>query len=287
MKVFFTIAMLASGAVMLRALPRHKRGMPRAKPVAVAGAVLALLFALLRGVTPNGGATFRPEWEERYRRARAWKLGKYLAQAYPGSKALIIVRPQMPRPPELSAEQGNTPRKSLLVEGLREGFGESITVVDVVAPELPARMQKTFERAASVPPSEDPDGMIWEPAMMMEDGDWLTATSFDKLVQRYKSRCDLIVTTTGLPRDITNMTFWRMRSRPKLAVAVANGPLEQLRVALEKKAVSGLVTLRPNAVFDGQKPPEDLEEVFAKRYLLVTGENVGTILAQHGNLFLN
>ena len=46
------------------------------------------------------------------------------------------------------------------------------------------------------------------------------------------------------------------------------------------------VTFNPKATYDNQKPPSDLDEAFAKRYLLVTPETVEQTAKEFPNLFM-
>jgi len=278
------VIMLISGGTMLWAVSKHRQGVAWAKPLAAVCAVIALLCAVLRtiGIDPAPG-----RYEREYQKISAQKLAVHLADRFPGARVLIITDPMRQTPAGVVAEAGPGTGDPFLA-GLREGLGEKVTIVAEVVPEIPEDVRAAFT-AESFPPgtleSESaPIEMILPPPEY-----WFTPQVFDKLVTEHAMDCDLIITTVGLPMDQRSMRFWRMKNRPRLAVSLGGmtPSLAELRMAIAEDAVPGFVAYSPDAVFDGKRPPKDLDDAFAKRYLLVTPDNVNDLAGKYPDLFPN
>ncbi|OGV81382.1 MAG: hypothetical protein A3K19_08010 [Lentisphaerae bacterium RIFOXYB12_FULL_65_16] len=283
MKTVLTIAMLVSGAVMLWSLHRHKTGYhPLAKPLAFVCAVIALLCALANMLVPRGpNPVDIMKNEMAYQRISAEALGAYLADKCPGARALIIVPPDELGWRVIDSGAGGQPRP--LVEGLKAGFGDRITVVAEVAPELPEAWRKSVAAVSGPSAEQGPMAMPDGPMLMPEF--YLTAEAFDALVERYRGRCDLVVSTIGLPQDLRGMKFWQSAIKPKLALAA--GQAYELREAIRRNLIAGMVIQKPGFVPDYKRPPQDKTEAFAKRFLLLTTDNVDRIASEFAEVFID
>jgi len=202
-------------------------------------------------------------------------LGMYLGERFSGSKAVIIVEPQFgsAADPDSAA--------SAQVDGLKEGFGGRIEIVAEISPKIPDSAKNAFsqEMAPMAEGEGGPEGGEMLPPLEF----WFTGKLFDQLVTDNKDKCDLIITTIGLPMDLGAMKFWEMKDRPKLALA--SGSVYELKQAIKKGVIVGAVTYNPKAVYDEKPPPSDLDAAFDKRFLLVTPENVDTVAREHRDLF--
>jgi len=212
--------------------------------------------------------------EMAYQKVSAQKLAMYLAEKFPGSKALVLVQPGGGGAPE---------RENALVSGLREGFGDKVTIVAELAPEIPEAAKQAFiaEMPPQEPGAETPDSADVIPPLEY----WYSAAVFDKAVKDYEGKIDLVVTTIGLPQDPGHMDFWGLDPRPKLAIV--SGSIYRLKKAIQSQAIAAAVTYSPAAVYEDTSPPADVDKAFAKRFLLVTPENIGEIAAKHTDLFMN
>ncbi|MBT3377333.1 MAG: hypothetical protein HN742_06645 [Lentisphaerae bacterium] len=279
MNAISLIAMIISGIGSVWGISRQKAGYAWGRPVALLCAVCAVGCAGWRMLEPlrkpdHVGVMRR---ELAYQQAAAWKLADHLAATYPGTKAVVLVEPQVtPSGASPDARDTGTPQGNV-IEGLKAGFGDKIEIVGVVSPELPAHVKQSLEMAGDMAP---PDG--GEP-MFMPLEEWFTAQAFDELVRKHGRTCDLIVSTIGLPQDLGRMAFWKMKKRPKLALA--SGSVYNLRRALATGAVTAAVSHDPSRIYDEEEAPKDPAAAFARRYLLITPDNTKALAEKHSSLF--
>ncbi len=275
MNTLLTVVMVLAALVMLWGVARQKAGVVWARPLATAAALVAVAAALVQllgaGDTPLEEIALV---EEAYQRIGARKLAAYLAEEYPGVRVLIV------KEPELAAPSG---RVCPLVEGLRAGFADKVTVVGEIAPEVPAGAYEAFLEGGVAPGEPAGESGI---AMLPPPEFWFTAAVFDKLVEAHRDDCDLIVSTIGLPMELRRMKYWHMRTAPRLALA--NGPIHELRSAIRQDRVTAALTYNPSICeWDTSRPPRDPDKAFAQRFLLVTPANVDSVAATHRDLFFN
>lgn len=122
--------------------------------------------------------------------------------------------------------------------------------------------------------------------MMMRPSEfWLTASLFDEMLAPYAGNVDTIIVTTALPMDAQHMKLWTLEPPPKVVLIGGAGGSFDLKKALQTKAVVAVVHYNPRALYDAKPPPPDLDEAFAKRYLLITPENVEQMAAEFPEIF--
>jgi len=267
--------MVVSAIGMFFGLSKQKAGVSWGKPVATVCAIVALGCAVSQIFSSKGPSMMKiREREMAYQMIGAQKLGMYLAEKFSGSKAVIIVEPQLGAVDPDSAA-------SAQVEGLKEGFGGSIEVVAEISPTIPDSAKNAFsnEMAPMAEGEGGPEGGEMLPPLEF----WFTGKLFDQLVTDNKDKCNLIITTIGLPMDLGAMKFWKMKDRPKLALA--SGSVYELKAAIKQQMVVAAVTYNPKAVYDEKAPPSNLDAAFDKRFLLVTSENVDEVAGAHKDLF--
>jgi prepilin-type processing-associated H-X9-DG protein len=142
-----------------------------------------------------------------------------------------------------------------LVAGLRAGLADKATVVETV----------------TLAPPEDAKGDAW-----------FTGQLINGKTAAFKGKVDLVVTGMGLPgQGIQTLWFWPS----KVKVAIAAGDVAGLRRAIQAKLVVAAAAINPGVVPDDWQPPKNLAAAFAKRYLLITPENVQALAQKHGKLF--
>ncbi len=267
--------MVVAGIGMLVGLAKQKAGATWGKPLAVACIVVALATALMNIVksTTGGGTGEIVEREQLFQKIGTKKLALYLAEKYPGAKALILTEPRL-------GAQANKP--NILVEGLKEGFGTKITVVAEISPDIPKNAANSF--AAEMPSAEGGEaGMEGEMLPPLEY--WYTGALLQKLLDKHAGTFDMLVSTIGLPQDANRMKIWKSKNKPK--VVIANGSVYELKSAIKNGMIVGAVTYNPKAEYDDKPVPKDLDEAFDKRFLLLTPETVDEVASQHGDIFRN
>jgi len=265
--------MVVAGIGMLVGLSKQKAGAAWGKPVAIVCIIVALATALMNIVkTTTGGDTGAiVEREQLFQKVGTEKLGMYIAEKHSGAKALIITEPRMGT---------TTDKPNILVEGLKAGLGDAITVVAEVSPEVPKNATAAF--SAEMPAMEGGEGGM-EGEMLPPLEYWYTGKILTKLLDEYTGKYDMIITTIGLPQDAARMKLWTSADKPK--VVIANGSIYELKGAIKSGMIVGAVTYNPNAEYDDKPVPKDLDEAFDKRFLLVTPANVDEVTSKYGDIF--
>ena len=272
--------MVVAAIVMVVGLIKQKAGAAWGKPVATVAAFVALICALMH-IFSSGGPNQKKVMQAQmaYLMVSTEKLGQYLAEKYPGSKAIVIVSPTTP-----STQQNN----NALLDGLKQGMGGKIEILKEVAPEVP-KMQ--MPNMPPPPPAGGKDSKLPAPPamdemMMMGPIEfWLTPEKFDALIQPYIGKADLVITTIGLPMEVAKLKYWTWDKKPKMVIA--SGSIFELKKAFEACAVAAAVTYNPKAKYDNLPPPSKLEEAFEKRFILVTCDNIKDVSAKYPELFMN
>lgn len=250
------VIMLAAGIGMVVSLVKQRRGAVRYRPVTLVCALIALACALTYSIPrrfPDPGEGPEGRYELEYLRIGTETLGRYLAQKYPDSTALVLVDPPSPL---------NRDRRVALLEGLRRGFNGKITIGQEASPERPPAARRAPDGGPR--PGQDD---ISQPMDY-----WLTREDFDSLVEKHLETCELVVSMIGVPADAGKMRLWTLPNRPKLALA--SGSVFELRSLIANGGIVAAVAFSPEAVFSNERPPSDVEEAFEKRFLLLTPENV-------------
>lgn len=276
---------------------------PIAKPIAVALMIVVMSCAVVilynTGIFGDPSVAKFMKNEEIYIRSKSIVLGKYLAGKTPGAKALLVVD-NIP----------NNKMQEQVIAALREGMGSQITIVaedsptappaitdPLPAPEAGTPEAGTEEGATPTPPPAPaaptpppPGGGPGMPPNFMEMRslrESMKAVDFDAMMKRHPD-CNLIISLIGLPMDIENMEIWYAEETPeapKPKIALMDANIYNLKAAILSGIVVGTVTYSPTAKFDESTPPEDVQQAFDKRFLLITPENVEAVATQYTGLF--
>jgi hypothetical protein len=269
--------MVVAGIGMLIGLSKQKAGAAWGKPVAMICILVALGTAVMNIVNTSKGGNTKGivAREMQYQKIKGEKLGAYLAEKYSGSKTLIIVEPTM---------GGATTKKkpNVVLEGLKKGFGDKITVVAEISPTIP---EKALKALKSQMPVMEGGGEGMEGEEMMPPMEyWYKAALLNKLLDEYKDKYDMIITLIGLPQDARNLKVLKnKKSRPK--VAVAEGSIYELRGAIKAGVIVAAVTYNPKAEYKDNAVPKKIDEAFKQRFLLLTPETVDQVASQCPGIF--
>lgn len=255
-----------------------------AKPIAIVLMVVVMVCAV--AILYNTGIFGDPSVEkfmkneEKYTKSKCIVIGKYLAEKAPGAKVLLVLD-SIP----------NNKMQDQVIAALKEGMGNNITVVAEDSPTDPSAVLKTTEpepetdATSTTNPASRPGGPGMPPGFMEMRSlrESMKAVDFDAMISRHPD-CDLIISLIGLPMDVENMGIWEAPA-PKPRVALLDANIYNLKSAILSGIVLATVTYSPTAKFDELTPPDDMQQAFDKRFLLVTPENVEAIAAQHTGLF--
>jgi hypothetical protein len=192
-------------------------------------------------------------------RAAGLILGEYLARTAAGCRALVVVEDK--HSTEIHFVAG--------LEGLREGLGGAVTLVDVASPVAPVAGE----------PGEGPQAMSPERRIHLRKA--TRATDFDRLLAEYPN-CTLIISFVGLSQNPADMAIWKSaepNEQPRFVLFRSD--VRPYREAIRAGVIQAAVVTRPGFEPGQGKVPQDPQAAFDRRFLLVTPENVDQIAAEH------
>ena len=204
--------------------------------------------------TVRGAVLFAPDFteytggEDDKSRARATEVEAIVErerayQEIAGRKLGLFLAEKRPGTTVLLAWHGAATDHRL--RGLRKGLGEVVDIIDEL-------------------------GLGGESAADSE----ATDRAFHALVEKYKGRCDLVVTNV-LPSDVTEPNRYGTNGVPALALLPATVATDRtIEESMCARNVVAAVTYNPEAVYDDEPPPADLDAAFAKRFALLQGDSV-------------
>jgi prepilin-type processing-associated H-X9-DG protein len=142
-----------------------------------------------------------------------------------------------------------------LLAGLKATLGEDANVVATVT--------------LTPPPGATGDG-------------WYTGRLLNEKTAKLADKVDLVVSGMGLPvQDTRQLWFWSK----KVKVAIAAGDVSRLGRAIQAGLVVAATAMNPKVIPDDWQPPKELDAAFAKRFLLITPENLGAMIQEYPKLF--
>lgn len=181
------------------------------------------------------------EYENRYYTAQGIILGKYLAANFPRKKVLLIMENDYQR----------HPRTEILIDALKKGAGNDLDIVS-----------DTVNVAAS-----GSDSLSEMPLYEI-----MKAADFDKTLDKNKD-CEVIVSAVGLPRDLRKSKLWSSKARPAV-ILFQPVDMRGYNSLMRDDIISTIVTVSPQAQFDEDPTPEDPQQAFDKRYIIVDKKNM-------------
>ena len=198
------------------------------------------------------------------------RLAEYLAQNYPGQRALLVSNP--------FTENDATAKEIVAMEkagiaGVRKGLGDKVTLEAVAYPELKPEARAN-PRAVFI------DGETTTPLSYLVAPD-----SFDKLAAKHPN-CDLMISLVGLPAALKETQCWQ-NQKPKFALLLPDlrfvGNLAAVKRAVQSGKLAAFVLLKPGAP-DSRAPLKGPGD-FDQRFILVTRENIDRVVADYPQLF--
>ncbi|NMA43744.1 MAG: hypothetical protein GX946_10245 [Oligosphaeraceae bacterium] len=277
------VIIMAIGAIIaIVGMNKSKAGAVWGQPLAICGAILAIIAALwgIKRTIAGDDMKEARNRELEYQRIQTRELGKYLSEKFAGSKVLIIVDPML----RFDTWGAPITREDPILEGLKQGLGSNLTITAEVFPKMPVR-----EKPA---PIAGPDGQMIDPIdHMMEPMEmWFTADKLKEILPA-KDSYDILISLVGLPSQGNVAAVMRDLAGKKLVLVGGDTMMMGRMFAAGEKAaavgpvMAAAVTYNPKAIYDDKPIPRDPKEAFDKRYLLITPENFASVKSEHGNLF--
>ena len=199
--------------------------------------------------------------------AAARMLAAHVSRNYSGLRVLVVANPFAAEPdsPQAVARVQTAALKGVKA-GLRGRAGH-----DVAYPELKADLESVVVPPASTTPLS---------YLMTEE-------AFDKLAAAHPD-CKIFLSIIGLPARMDKVEFWKRADPPALALLLPDlavlGRAEALRAAFAAGQIVGVVVEKPDAPAEDTLPPGNYREMFARRFLLLTRDNVDDVLDQYPGL---
>ncbi len=256
MQMIAIIGAVVAGIVMWIGNTNYKKGAAWGQPVAIAFGVIAIAMGIW-AMTLGGGNASAVNKEIGYQKARAEKLGKYIAANYADKKILILTMA------DYKDNNGNVIPNHLL-EALKKGLGS-------VSAEVLARPV----------PEEGTDEAMEEMEWRMKHLDNLFQgkDAKGKDIPGYSpvGDFDLVITTIGLPEDAIRGGKPTGKLTGKM-IAFVQGYTERFGAGFKTKSIVAAVL---DKQYPGesnaaglkeweQTPPSDLDKAFDVRYTLKT-----------------
>jgi hypothetical protein len=134
----------------------------------------------------------------------------------------------------------------------------------------------------------DPADMPEEMYMMPMDPSMMGAGLYDEALAEVGD-ADVVVSLIGLPYEYLDMDFWRNEDHPKfIAVSIAMPmPLPEVKSMIEVGHIAAWITSNPEGDHALGDVPEDIQEAFDKRFIIVDADNVKSMIDKFPNLFLS
>jgi hypothetical protein len=222
-----------------------------------------------------GGFWFRSSPGSNALRAReiaTWHLADYLAKTAGVRRPLVVGNPftQWPNLPQEMQQMETVSQR-----GLARGFGPQI----VPATAFPKLKPGARENPRSIP--IDPQTTTPLSYLVAPD-------AFDELAETHPD-CDVMVSLIGLPAALDQVACWRKPGAPAFALLLPDlrmvGNPQAVQAAMQRGKLLALVLPHPNAPSSDVAVGNDWNDEFAKRFLLVTANNVEQLIQTYPDLF--
>ncbi len=261
--------MIIGGIIAIIGMNKHKQGAGWGQPLAVIGAIVAIIAALW-GIKRVVAGDERKEMRARefaYQKVETRIMGKYLAEHFAGKK-VVIVKDSM----RYQANPDGSTSTDYPLEGLKEGLGSALTIVKEI---LPA------QAGGSKAPAGAPAGM---PAMMMPQSMWYTSDMLAKDLPA-ENTYDIIVFLAGVPSDALSNRSKIKDILKKKKIAMISGEFRLYPELFRTKTAVCAVIYNPKAEYDDSPIPGNDQKAFDKRFLMMTEETYQKIVQDNTSLF--
>jgi len=253
--VLYSLMILAAAGMLYGNNKFKSKGVAWGRPLAGACGVLALICALVimwQFMTKDqkriGGII---EKELRYFDYKMQYLANYLSTKYPSHKYLLITNQKT---------EYNAQRHDVMLAALK-----SLTIAKV---------------HEVLPPEE------MGPEAMGGAEMFLTADKFDQIIED-NPECTMVISTLGLPMDYQRMKFWRKKAAERPQLVLVDAYVWDLKKAIQVGAIAAVVQYKPDAEYKpNEDVPDNVDEAFTKRFILLTPENVEEMNKKYAGLFM-
>jgi hypothetical protein len=200
-------------------------------------------------------------------------LGQYLASHQAGKKAIVLSNPFSGQPGQ---PQEVYQFEKAGLRGLRQGLGASVTIEEVVFPELRPGLLKNPRAAAISPATTTPLSYL------------VADDALDNLAKKHAG-AEIIVSLIGLPLNIKQTETWKPGNNRRFALLLPDlriiGDQATIRQAVQSGKIAAMILNKPGAPPEDQPVGKDPKMEFERRFLLITAENVDQCMRAYPRLF--
>lgn len=208
----------------------------------------------------------------RHRETAARVLAEYIADHNPGDSVIVASNP-------FTKTAGRDPGIYLFneagIDGLNKGFPADTSLVN----EFPELRHEALVNPGAVyvnPQTTTPLSFL-----VAED-------SFDQLAGKFPNY-KVIVSLIGIPVGFQKSEIWRNGKGPKLALLFPDwrvlGKTQTVQSAFNSGRIIAAVMNKPGAPLEVDSHSSDYKKEFSKRFLLLTPQNIGSVIQAHPELF--
>lgn len=234
-----------------------KKGAAWGQPLTIVCAIIAICMGLYlayqnsSGSAANNAAMSR---ESAFRTAKVTVMANKLNELAPGKKAVVIIDPNVDKTKDVEVLTW----KKLL----------NLSDDDFLAPEVPQ------------PKAGQPAYMY----MMEPVEEWFRMAQLEKMLEGKNAEVVIFCITVPRDRKISKGAF-TSGALKNAKIVLAGGDLFGMQGLLNSGTALMALTSAPNAVYDDNPAPKDIQAAFNKRYLLLTKDNLKQFLTEHGEYF--
>lgn len=250
--------LLAGGGFLLMTLAERKGVLSR---------LVISFFLLLAGIiivctvilTPAGSGTKELENLLKYDNVQAECLGDFVKRNYPG-KTVGIVLSGFNSTEESKKEQED------FVRSFEKGFGKAAT------------KSATLPDPASIKYSNTETTAAGEEQRRLQRGQFYSASTYDDIIAQ--TGCDVVLNLAGFPPDKEEMPQLAcLRDTERVLILPCNesNHTQYLREAIRSGVVGALVIFNIDASPLKKDLPENREQAFRTRFLMLTKENIDAV----------
>ncbi len=245
-----------------------------ARPVAAAFGVIAVAIAMFTIYRTQFGRPNTIEFIKKdaaYQRVAHKRVAELIARKHPQARILLVQYEYQEE--VVNDEKPRSIVRDAIMKGLEEGLaGTDASIVKI------ASVRREFEDYEEVVDQRH--------AHLRRTGDELSAHKLDTLMEQ-NPECNVVLLLTGLPQDMKRMDFWERddEERPTLYIT-GSVMLGELVKTIEQGYIGGILHSKPgNSNYFEEPVPEDEDEAFNRRYILVTAESMDELSTEFPQLF--
>lgn len=199
--------------------------------------------------------------------AKVDQIAQFVAKNYAGKKVAVIIRSDSMKPSDYQIN---------ILEAFTERVKDKVQLLDPMIIQMTDYSQVSSGEGQNPPPVMSPE-------------EELNAKKFNQQFDACRSqKVDIIVNFAGLPPmtdQVSKLNIWRWGQKdPKIILAEINEMNFNPRTLLT--CVAAAVVSKPDVKFDylEDKAPEDLNEAFKLRFILLTAKNAPQVLNKDGTV---